>query len=220
MVSKRLMGFWAFFDFFLLAAGVMALVLSIVWRAPNLILNLTFDSIDLNGGTVLGVVLLASWMFSIAAIIQRNHVIQPLVYLNWVLLLDGIVILFIGTYMWFYTLHIQNYYHSRFASESSANKILIQDMFDCCGYFDATDEVAFGGTVCPNQDAATALNSFCVSPITSAAEVTLNLCFSTIYGFMIIVILLFLSNMCVIKKRQEIERFKKIDAKRGGKGFV
>lgn len=56
------------------------------------------------------------------------------------------------------------------------------------------------------------------------------------YGFMAVVIGLFLANMCVIKKvsntnlfvltgadtqqRQEEERFEKIDAKRGGHGFV
>lgn len=78
----------------------------------------------------------------------------------------------------------------------------------------------------------------CVKPITGFADVTLNGIFScvprlpfsishaevecirTVYGFMAIVIGLFLASLCVIKKREEEERFKKIDAKRGGSGFV
>jgi len=44
----------------------------------------------------------------------------------------------------------------------------------CCGYFDATDEVAFGGTFCPNATAVMAANSFCATPITKFADTTLN----------------------------------------------
>jgi len=73
---------------------------------------------------------------------------------------------------------------------------------------------------CPNNAAAIAANSFCVTPITQFADMTLNNTFSTVYGFMAIVIGLFLATTCVIKKRQEYHRFEKIDAKRGGQGFV
>lgn len=49
MMSKRLMLAWSFFDFCLLAAGTTTLVLSFVWREPNLLLNRTFSSFDLTG---------------------------------------------------------------------------------------------------------------------------------------------------------------------------
>jgi hypothetical protein len=59
-----------------------------------------------------------------------------------------------------------------------------------------------------------------------------------VYGYMAVILCLLLASLCVIKKvtsipfkcqsqqlnfnsqRQEDERFKKIDAKRGGRGFV
>jgi hypothetical protein len=212
------MAAWAFFDFCLMAAGIVALVLSVIWREPNLLLNLTFSSADLTGGTVLGIVILVTFALSLVLIAQRGK--TPLVILNWLLLVDAIAILFVGTYVWFYTLHERNNYHKVFGMQSDATKIEIQDSLKCCGYFNATDEVAFGGTFCPNQAAAMAANSFCVTPITAFADMTLNNVFSTVYGFMSIVIGLFLATMCVIKKRQEHERFEKIDAKRGGQGFV
>ncbi|KAG0706357.1 hypothetical protein DFH29DRAFT_901977 [Suillus ampliporus] len=218
MLSKKLIGAWAFFDMCLMAAGVLSLTLSIVWRRPDLLLNLTFSSMVLTSGSVLGIILLATFVLSLVVIMQRGTL--GLKILNWVLLLNGLVILFVGTYVWVFTLHERNNYHAIFGQQSNQTKILIQDMLKCCGYFNAADEVAFGGTTCPNQAAATALNNFCVTPITKFTDMTLNNVFSTVDGFMAIVIGFFLANMCVIKKRQEFERFEKIDSKRGGHSFI
>jgi len=218
MVSKRLMLAWRFFDACLLVAGIVTLVLSLVWRQPNLLLNLTFNSYELTAGTVLGITFLTTFVSSLILIALRGR--RPLVILNWLLLVNGIAILVFATYIWFSTLHERNNYHQVFGMQNNATKIAVQDAFMCCGYFDATDEVAFGGTFCPNATVAMAVNSFCVTPITKFADTRLNDVFSTMYGFTAIVIGLFLANMCVIKRRQEEERFEKIDAKRGGHGFV
>lgn len=201
-----------------MAAGLLSLTLSIVWRQPNLLLNLTFSGMELTAGSVLGIALLATFVLSLLVIIQRGTL--GLKILNWVLLANSIIILFIGTYIWVFTLHERNNYHAVFGQQSNETKILIQDMLKCCGYFNAADEVAFGGATCPNQAAATALNNFCVTPITKFTDSTLDNVFSTVDGFMAIVIGFFLANMCVIKKRQEFERFEKIDSKRGGHSFI
>lgn len=42
MVSKKLLGFWAIMDILLLAAGGLAVAMSIVWRAPDLLRNMVF----------------------------------------------------------------------------------------------------------------------------------------------------------------------------------
>lgn len=49
MVSKRLMVCWAFVDAWLLAAGILAIVMSQVWKMPNLMLNFTLTPADLTG---------------------------------------------------------------------------------------------------------------------------------------------------------------------------
>ena len=49
MPSKKLMGCWAFVDLWLLAAGILTLVMSIVWRMPNLMLNFTLSNAHLTG---------------------------------------------------------------------------------------------------------------------------------------------------------------------------
>ncbi|KAF7983057.1 hypothetical protein HWV62_23951 [Athelia sp. TMB] len=220
MVSKRLMGAWVFFDFLLLSAGIVSLVLSFVWRKPDLLINLSISNADLTAGLILGIFLIATFFLSIGAIVQRNYVTIGLVLLNWMLILDALVILVIGTFIWFATLKEEDNFHARFAAQSATNRIGIQDKLGCCGYFNLTDLVEIGGSVCSSQAAVTALNTTCVLPIIDFADVTLNDMFTTVYGFMAVVICMFLASLCVIKKRNEDERFKKIDAKRGGKGFV
>ncbi|KAI0797737.1 tetraspanin [Abortiporus biennis] len=227
MVSKRLLGFWAFVDAWLLAAGILSLVMSLVWRAPNLMMNIVLSQAELTAGTVLGIILLVTFVISIFAIVQRNHVTFPLVFLNWTLILDAIAIIVVGTYIWFQTLQERNNYFKVWLSLSPDIRVQVQDKFQCCGYFTSNDSVTFAGNFCTNQTFADSLvdpNNTdahrCVAPITSFADMTLNNIFSTVYGFMAIVIMLFLLSICVINKRYEEERFRRIDQKRGGKGFV
>jgi hypothetical protein len=225
MVSRKLMGTWAFIDFCLLAAGAIALAFSIVWRSPNVLMNFVISSADLTAGTVLGVSLLVTFVISIGAIVQRNHVTIGLVILNYVLVADAIIVLVIGSFIWFYTLRERNNFHVVWAESAPATRIFLQDHFKCCGYFNGTDIAEIGGSFCSSQAVVNNLNAtittnFCVGPVTAFADYTLNNIFTSIYGFMAIVLSLLLASLCVIKKRNEDERFKRIDAKRGGRGFV
>lgn len=214
------MGFWWFFNAALLAAGAVSVTFSILWHRPNLLLNIILSKMDLLFGLILGIVLLVAWVVSIGAVIQRNHITAGLVLLNWVLIIDMLYVLFLGSFIWVYTLHELNNFHQVFAAQTPATRIAIQDMFHCCGYFNNADLVEIGGNFCANSTLVSQTQSLCWSPITSKADQTLNPIFSTIYGFMAIIGCLFLTSLCVINERKKEERFKKVDAKRGGRGFV
>jgi len=224
MVSKRLMGFWAFVDFLLLAAGAMSIALSIVWRAPNILMNMALTPNFLTGGLVVGIVFLITFAVSIAAVVQRNHVTIGFVVLNYLLLMDVVVVLVVGTMIWFTSLRQRNEFQVSWTALPPSSRITLQDEFKCCGYFSSKD-TQVGGSYCTSQAFAdglntTVLSNFCVTPITKSTDYTLENVFTTIYGFMAIVLTLLVASVCVIKKRQEDERFKRIDAKRGGRGFV
>lgn len=190
-----------------------------------MMLNMTFSAGDLNAGLAVGIAFLITTALSIGAIIQRNHVTIGLVVLNWVLISDAIIVTVAGTFIWFYTLRERAEYHVKYAHLQPSQRIVVQDMFSCCGYFNASDLVEIGGNFCQNSTFVNSLNAtvtsnFCVTPVTHQVDVSLNDVFSTTYGFMIGIIGLFLSSLCVLKVRQEIERFRRIDSKRGGRGFV
>ncbi|KAI0306745.1 tetraspanin Pls1 family [Multifurca ochricompacta] len=225
MPSKYLHGFYAFFTLSIAVSGIVSIVFSLLWRRSDLLLNMTFSHADLTAGLAVGIALLLTSSLSVGAIIQRNHVTIGLVILNWALIADAVIVLVVGSFIWFYTLRERSEFHTQYAKLQSSQRITIQDQFNCCGYFNASDLIEFGGSFCQNSTFANALNititsNFCVTPVTKHADTSLNNVFSTIYGFMAGIIGLFLSSLCVIKVRQEIERFRKIDTKRGGKGFV
>jgi len=225
MVSRRLMAAWAVFDIALLVSGALTIAFSVMWQKKDLLLNMVISQADLHAGIALGTCLLVTFVVSIGAVVQRNHVTIGFVILNWLLIADAIVTGVIGSFVWFYTLQERANFHVLWQELDSAQRVTIQDMFSCCGYFSANDTAEVGGSFCTSRqfidslDVATPTN-FCVSPITKFADNTLMNIFSSVYGFMAVIICLFLASLCVIKKRQEDERFKKIDAKRGGRGFV
>jgi hypothetical protein len=131
MLSKKLIGAWAFFDICLMAAGVLSLTLSFIWRRPNLLLNLTFSNLDLTCKCYLCLCVshpflkLATFVLSLLVVVRRGTL--GLKILNWALLFNGVIILFIGTYIWIFTLHERNNYHAVFGGQSDATKVLIQD---------------------------------------------------------------------------------------------
>jgi hypothetical protein len=224
MVSKRLMGVWVALDFLLLAAGAISVALSIVWRAPNILLNMVLSSSDLTAGMILGIALILTFFVSVGGIVQRNHITIGLVILNYALLIDSLAIVIIGSGIWFFTLQLRANLHPLWLQSTPAVRIALQDQFQCCGYFNGSDTAEIGG-YCQTTEFVNGLNTsipenFCVAPITGFANMTLNNIFTTVYGFIAIILCLLLATLCVIKKRQEDERFKKIDAKRGGRGFV
>jgi len=219
MAHKKLLGFYAFFEVCLLVAGIIALVFSIVWRKPDPVLNMVFSNGDLLAGTILGVALLVTFATGIGAIVQANHVTIGLVIFNWMLFADAIITLVIGTFVWYNTLRERVEFQQLFEAQPTANQIAIQGFFQCCGYFATNQTVTIGG-FCSSADFATQHNTTCVGPITDFADESLNNVFTSVYGFMAVIIVTFMASMCVIKVRQTEERFIKIDAKRGGRGFV
>jgi len=211
---------WWFLNATLLAAGIVTLALSIVWRQADILMNLVLPGMDLTVGLVLAVFFLVTWAFSIGAVIQRDHITSGLVFLNWLLIVAMVYLTAAGSVIWFFTLRLRNNFHTRWSQQTPSTRIAIQDMFECCGYFNATDLVQMGGTFCADPDFVAQTQSFCVTPITQRANDTLNPIFSTVYGFMAILLAFFMATVCVINERKKEQRFKKIDAKRGGRGFV
>lgn len=225
-----LMGFWSLFDLLLLGGGGLSVAMSIVWRNSNFMMQTVLTPSILNAGLVLGIFLLVTFAVSIGAIVQANHVTMGLVILNWILLVDAVVVLVIGTFIWYPSLQERAVFHKAWIGLTDAQRIQLQDQWKCCGYFNASDYAVVGGSYCSQSqvdflnvlDLTNDLNAhfFCVKPYTAAADYTLENVFTTVYAMMVPVLCLLIASICVIYKRNETERFKKIDAKRGGKGFV
>jgi uncharacterized SAM-binding protein YcdF (DUF218 family) len=75
----------------------------------------------------MGIALLVTTALSVGAIIQRNHVTFGLVLLNWALISDAIIVLVVGTFVWFYTLRERAEYHVKYAQLQPSQRITVQD---------------------------------------------------------------------------------------------
>jgi len=200
-----------------------------VYRKTDILLNLTISKSQLLAALIMGIFLVLTFAFSIVAIVQKNHITIGLVILNYILIVDAFVVLCVGTFVWIWTLRQRNNYHPLYAALPDTSIAFIQDKFSCCGYFNGSDSVVSSHFCTPAQIAFTNaldptdvnnLNQFCVNAVTKFTDYTLNQMFSSTYGFMPIVLGLILFTLCIINMRKEDERFKRIDLKRGGKGFV
>jgi len=219
MPSRTLTAVWAGLDFALLTAGAILIAFSFIWRAPDLVRDLVISKMDLSAGLILGIMLEISFVVSLFGITQRKSLTSGLKALNWTLVVNSVAIITIGSIVWFYTLTERADFSVVWNAQATTVQTQLQDMFKCCGYFNGTDHAVVGGTFC--GDATFAANSTgCVGPLTASADYTLNNIFTTIYGFEAITLALFLSSLCLINKRLEDERFRRIDEKRGHRGFV
>ena len=76
---------------------------------------------------MLGILFLITWVFSIGAVVQKNHVTGGLVILNWLLLVDAIAVLVVGSMIWIYSLMERANYFVVYKSLTREQRITIQD---------------------------------------------------------------------------------------------
>lgn len=74
---------------------------------------------------------LITWAISIGAVIQRNHRNAGLFFLNWVLIVNMLYVLVLGTLIWVFTLHELDNFHKVYSEQAPATRIAFQDMVRC-----------------------------------------------------------------------------------------
>jgi hypothetical protein len=178
MPSKQLMAVWGLLDFLLLAAGGGIIAFSIILRAPDALRNLILTDFDLNCayplclllftlltepgcrlpvGLVLGILYVATFVISVGAIIQQNHVTIGLAILNWILIANVVVTSVFGANLWFMTLRENENFGNVWNNITPERRIGVQDLLECCGF--ANNTAIESGGFC--ADPAVTLNNGC-----------------------------------------------------------
>lgn len=76
---------------------------------------------------MLGIVFIMTFVLSIGAVVQKNHVTMGFVLLNWMLIVDALIVIVTGTIVWYFTLGERAHYFGVFNSLSRDTRIEIQD---------------------------------------------------------------------------------------------
>ncbi|KAG7549021.1 hypothetical protein FFLO_03134 [Filobasidium floriforme] len=213
---------WWLLNLCLLAAGVVAIgYAAVVSKGEDLLISMAVTKHDEKIGTFTGACLLASFLLSIVAITRPVYRNKLLIAFNWTLVVNMCVATAVGTSIWFVSLRQRNHFAKVWVKQSPNEQAHLQNKFSCCGYYNATTEGLFMTALgfCADTEFAEAQRG-CIDEITTRTDYTLENVFTSIYGFVGIVGALFLATVCVINERKLEVRFAKIDAKRGGSGFV
>lgn len=80
---------------------------------------------------VLGIALLVTFAISLGAIVQASHVTAGLRVLNWVLVLDALGTVIVGTFVWYFTLEERANFHKVYSDLSPETRIKVQDQVRC-----------------------------------------------------------------------------------------
>jgi tetrahydromethanopterin S-methyltransferase subunit F len=150
MPSRILTAVWAALDFGLMVSGIVCIAFSFIWRAPNLVRDLTISHLDLNGrstphsmrrttflyygtnltcsgGLILGIMLEIAFVISLFAITQPKPLTSGFRLFNWVLVADSIAIIVVGSTVWFYTLEERAEYQEVWLQQAVSTQIQLQD---------------------------------------------------------------------------------------------
>ena len=110
-----------------------------------------------------------SFVVSVGAIIQRNHVTIGLAILNWVLILNTIVTVVFGSNLWFMTLKEEANFGNVWNTTTAERRIGVQDQLQCCGFANNTS-IEVGGFC---ADPSKAVNNGCDVKFTVVADTML-----------------------------------------------
>jgi len=98
--------------------------------------------------------------------------------------------------------------------QPTATQSLLQQRFNCCGYWNATSPPFVVDGVCTNGLVAASLQG-CIGPFSVFANSLNSLLFTADFGIVAVDVLLLLAVACLVKDRKEKERYALIDAKVG-----
>lgn len=129
---------------------------------------------------VLGILYAVTFIISVGAIVQRNHVTIGLVILNWLLIFDTAFTVVFAAVLWFRTLAEQDNFEKVWIAAPAQTRIALQDQLNCCGYRNGTN-IEIGGAVCSTFEVANATFG-CMDPFTNNADNLLNETFTCVYS--------------------------------------
>ncbi|PNY26701.1 Uncharacterized protein TCAP_03369 [Tolypocladium capitatum] len=208
-------------DVLFLATGCIELGFSLVvnsqmTNAPQdgqgAIRNLLYQSFPLTAGIVNAVFILVAFFFTLPGFVSPVRVWFKLGGL--MITFSGLFTMCVGVYLWVMTLQFKQSFFPTFVAQDPAVHKLIQQSFQCCGYFNSTTPAFVTDATCPSP-AAASLVTGCGPAISNFSNIFLDNIFTALFGMVGVDVILILAIACFLKDLGERERYRHIDEKSG-----
>ncbi|KAL1981397.1 hypothetical protein VTN96DRAFT_2699 [Rasamsonia emersonii] len=208
-------------DLLFVLGGVLLLVASLVLErrtqsaptletAPDILL---FKMVPFKAAIVNAIFVFVTFVISIPGLLMSDNRFW-LKLQGWMILVCGTFTLVLGVIVWFETLRTRAELGTVWGQQTAAMQSLLQQRFQCCGYFNSTSPPFVGDSVCTTPLVA-AETQGCVGPFSSFANALLDLIFTADFGVVAVDMILLICVAVVLKDRKEKERYRLIDAKVG-----
>ncbi|KAE8557300.1 hypothetical protein EYB25_002007 [Talaromyces marneffei] len=208
-------------NFLFMAGGIMLLVGSLLFTqnmnstptldsAPTiLLLKLVPEKVAL----VNAIIVFATCSLALPSLIVRDSRLWFQLQ-GWLVIVSGVFTLVIGLIIWIETLRTRASLNTSWGQQTSAVQSLLQQRFDCCGYFNSTSPPFVTDATCSTPLIA-AEKQGCVGPFSGFVNSTLDVIFTGIFGIVALDMILLICVAVLSKNRKEKERYRLIDAKVG-----
>ncbi|GAP92765.1 putative tetraspanin [Rosellinia necatrix] len=133
------------------------------------------------------------------------------------IVVDAIFTLVIGLELWILTLRIKDTFGKIWIQQPLEVQGLMQNAFECCGYFNSTSPPFHTDATCPSP-ATAALMPGCATPLSRFSNTFIDNIFTALFGVVGVDAVLIIAAACLLKDRKEMERYRHIDEKTGARG--
>ncbi|KAF2655484.1 hypothetical protein K491DRAFT_716177 [Lophiostoma macrostomum CBS 122681] len=224
MVAKLMLVFVGFDVLFAMCGGLLmgfSLIAEQTMTASptinNVAQNLLLDQCPLTAGVVNGIFIFVTFLLSLPALfLPANR--GWLRAQGWLVVVCATFTLGLGLAVWVGTLQTRVKLSGIWGNQPPLVVSLLQQKFDCCGYFNATTPPFEVDNVCLNSLVA-AQKGGCIAKFSSFANSYLDLIFTAAFGIVGVDVILVMCVAMVLKYRQEQERYRHIDQKNNAGGF-
>lgn len=224
-MPSKLMMFFVGFDVIFAGCGGLIMGFSLIseqsMRAQptvgNVAPNLLLDQCPLTAGVVNAIFMFVTFLLSLPALfLPQNR--GWLRAQGWLVVFCAAFTLGLGLSVWVGTLQTRRHLSDIWGRESPLTQSLLQQKFNCCGYFNSTTPPFIQDGTCSSSLVA-AQKGGCIGKFSSFANSYLDKIFTALFGIVGMDVLLVLHVAMVLKYRQEQERYRHIDEKNGAGGF-
>lgn len=136
---------------------------------------------------------------------------------GWLTTACAVFTLVLGLAIWFDTLKTRANLETVWGRQDQVRQGLLQQKFNCCGYLNATAPPFVTDATCPDPIVAVQKQG-CVGPFAAFANGYLDLIFTAAFGVVGVDVIMLLCVVMIIKRREELQRYRHIDEKNGN-GF-
>ncbi|KAG5985922.1 hypothetical protein E4U54_005742 [Claviceps lovelessii] len=177
---------------------------------------LLLDTFPLAAGIINGALVITTTAFVLLGLV--SPVRGWLNVSGYLVSLCGLFSLCLGVYLWVMTLRLKESFLDTYLVLRPEEQSLIQQSFQCCGYYNAATPAFVTDSFC-SSPAAAALMRGCGSAISNYGNQFIDYFFTALFGMVGLDAVLFLSIACLLKDRKERERYRHIDEKSGFRTF-